>query len=137
LISRNAFDRAGLFNESLKTTQDNEMWFRMYQEGFAFQHLSEVLIKSRLHHEQGQRQLSGINKVETRDFYSWALEESWESVVKDARGLLGCLASNDINLPLSMLQRGGRKKDLKISWPILIKYKGRLYARKVKRLLGS
>lgn len=52
LIPRKCFDDVGLFNEDLVTTQDYEMWFRIGLK-YRFIHLDDVLIKSRIHEEQG------------------------------------------------------------------------------------
>ena len=54
LIPRSAFAGLGGFDESLRTTQDYDLWFRMQTQGrYRFVHQPEVLIKSRVHAEQG------------------------------------------------------------------------------------
>jgi glycosyltransferase involved in cell wall biosynthesis len=52
LIPKACFDTAGLFDESLKTTQDNDLWFRM-SETYRFVQIKKSVIKSRMHAEQG------------------------------------------------------------------------------------
>ncbi|MGO6755255.1 glycosyltransferase [Rhizobium ruizarguesonis] len=52
LIPRKAFERCGKFNESLRTTQDYDLWFRMAKE-FRFVHIPEVFVKARNHAQQG------------------------------------------------------------------------------------
>jgi glycosyltransferase involved in cell wall biosynthesis len=52
LIPKACFDTAGLFDESLKTTQDNDLWFRM-SETYGFVQMRKSLIKSRIHSRQG------------------------------------------------------------------------------------
>jgi hypothetical protein len=52
LIPRECFEEVGFFDESLKTTQDYDMWFRLGQR-FPFIHLPEILVHSRLHPNQG------------------------------------------------------------------------------------
>jgi glycosyltransferase involved in cell wall biosynthesis len=136
LVPKEVIGAVGLFNENLKTTQDNEMWLRIYMKGYSFMHLPEILIKSRVHEAQGQRRLASVNRTETKSFYSWALNACRKNVAQDAGGLFGCLAMKEINLPLSILRSGTSNKGVKISCPILFKYKGRVYARKLKRLLG-
>lgn len=54
LIPREAFDECGLFNESLKTTQDYDLWFRMRKK-YTFHHVPEVLISSRFHDDQDSK----------------------------------------------------------------------------------
>jgi len=55
LIPRSAFIRVGTFND-LPTTQDYDLWFRMIRK-FPFRHLPKILVRSRLHPNQGSRQL--------------------------------------------------------------------------------
>jgi glycosyltransferase involved in cell wall biosynthesis len=52
LIPRSCFDTAGFFDESLKTTQDNDLWFRM-SATYPFVQMRKSLIKSRIHAQQG------------------------------------------------------------------------------------
>ncbi len=54
LIPKKCFDLAGFFNESLRTTQDNDMWFRL-SEKFPFKRVPKVLIKYRSHPTQDSR----------------------------------------------------------------------------------
>lgn len=74
LIPKEAFECAGVFNESLRNSQDNEMWLRIAMEGYNFQYLPTILIKSRTHSEQGSRAASIRQAKETPAFYLWALE---------------------------------------------------------------
>ncbi len=59
LIPRACFDECGLFNETLKTTQDYDMWFRI-AERYQFAHLPQILVTARLHPGQGSRQLQAV-----------------------------------------------------------------------------
>lgn len=52
LIPRQAFAEVGRFDESLRTTQDFDLWFRM-AAGFDFHHLPDNLVSARTHAEQG------------------------------------------------------------------------------------
>ncbi len=52
LIPRSCFEKGGLFNEALRTTQDYDLWFR-FASLFPFVHQSKSLIKSRHHEAQG------------------------------------------------------------------------------------
>jgi len=74
LISKGIIDTVGFFKEKLKTTQDNDMWFRMFRAGFEFQHIPEILIKSRSHPDQGSLVLKNHNKIETDMFYLRAIQ---------------------------------------------------------------
>ncbi len=51
LINRKVFERIGLFNEDLPTTQDYDFWFRCAKE-IEFHLMPEILIKSRIHADQ-------------------------------------------------------------------------------------
>jgi len=73
LIPKSAFDAAGLFNESLMNSQDNEMWLRMVMHGYKLSYMPDVLIQSRNHPEQGSKTAGVTHLRETRAFYDWAL----------------------------------------------------------------
>lgn len=55
LIPRSAFVGAGIFND-LRTTQDYDLWFRMIRK-HRFVHMPEILVRSRLHPNQGSRSI--------------------------------------------------------------------------------
>jgi glycosyltransferase involved in cell wall biosynthesis len=74
LIPKTVFDGAGHFNESLKNSQDNEMWLRIACKGYRLQYVPEVLLKVRKHAEQGSLTESATHAREIRRFYAWALE---------------------------------------------------------------
>lgn len=74
LIPKVCFEKVGLFNERLKTTQDNEMWLRIAVAGFSFEYLPEILLKSRDHPKQGSKTLKNYHQKEREDFYRWAIQ---------------------------------------------------------------
>lgn len=74
LIPKSAFEAAGLFNESLRNSQDNELWLRMAMQGYRFQYMPDILIQSREHSEQGSLTTSKRHAQEMRAFYLWVLE---------------------------------------------------------------
>lgn len=57
LVPGRCFERAGLFDERLRTTQDYDLWFRM-AACCRFVHQPEVVLKSRLHPGQGTRTMT-------------------------------------------------------------------------------
>jgi len=57
LVPSRCFERTGLFDERLKTTQDNDLWFRM-AGCYRFFHQPEVVLKSRVHSGQGTRTMT-------------------------------------------------------------------------------
>jgi glycosyltransferase involved in cell wall biosynthesis len=54
LIPKIAFETTGVFDESLKTTQDYDLWFKMRQS-FHFVHVPQMLIQSRYHAQQDSK----------------------------------------------------------------------------------
>lgn len=73
LVPREAFERAGLFNPALRSTQDNEMWLRIAMAGFPFHRLPRVLVQSRQHAEQGSRTMDS-HAAEREEWYLWAID---------------------------------------------------------------
>jgi len=132
LVPKAAFERMGLFNERLRTVQDNEMWLRVFQGGINFVHIPEILIKSRVHPEQGQLTLGAINRLETIQFYNWAFDTLHEEIRKDEGAILEVLANKGINLPLGILRRSSAKSR-EFSWQGILGYKVRVYFRKISR----
>lgn len=56
LVARSLFDRYGLFDERLKTTQDYDLWFRMLRHT-PVHFIERPLVRSRVHDQQGSRTL--------------------------------------------------------------------------------
>lgn len=63
LVPRAAFAKCGLFDESLRTTQDYDMWFRIAAH-YRFVHVPRVLVTGRMHAAQGSR---GLHDVAQRE----------------------------------------------------------------------
>ena len=63
LIPKTAFDTCGLFDESLRTIQDYEMWFRISAR-YKFVGVYEVLVKGRLHEAQGSVSMKSTARLE-------------------------------------------------------------------------
>ncbi len=61
LIPKSAFNECGVFDENLKTTQDYDLWFKMRLK-YKFVHQPRVLIKSRIHKNQGSNNNSIVLK---------------------------------------------------------------------------
>ncbi len=73
LIPRKCFDEAGVFDTSLKTTQDYHLWYRMAKK-FRFECIPQVLFRSRIHPSQGSRTINTYLE-EQNDLFIWALRE--------------------------------------------------------------
>jgi len=55
LISKQFFIAHGYFDETLKTTQDYDLWFKMAMNKVQFIHMPDVLIQSRWHDQQDSK----------------------------------------------------------------------------------
>lgn len=68
LIPRAAFEEVGFFNESLRTTQDFDLWFRMLSV-YDFIGVDGFTVRSRIHKGQGTHVLRNERKEEVEDLY--------------------------------------------------------------------
>ena len=80
LIHKCHFERCGVFDETLRTTQDYDLWFRILR-GQKILYLEEPLVISRIHAEQGSRTIPShirecnelwirfVNQVTDREMY--------------------------------------------------------------------
>ena len=66
LIPKICFDKCGLFDENLRTTQDYDFWFRLARH-FKFIHIPATHIQSRHHNEQGTVILNAIHVQECNE----------------------------------------------------------------------
>jgi glycosyltransferase involved in cell wall biosynthesis len=69
LIPKVIFERVGVFNEQLRTTQDYDLWFRIASE-FDFIHIPEVLVMFRIHASQGTQTQSELALAECDELFS-------------------------------------------------------------------
>jgi hypothetical protein len=60
LIHKNILQKISNFPESFKTTQDYHAWVEIFKNRFLMVHTPKVLIKSRLHENQGTKKMIGI-----------------------------------------------------------------------------
>lgn len=82
LLPRLCFAEVGYFDESLRTTQDYDLWFRLLSQGYEFRHLSQPLICSRWHQAQGTRVLYKIAQKEIEDLYRAAVNTFYDDIEK-------------------------------------------------------
>jgi glycosyltransferase involved in cell wall biosynthesis len=73
LVPRQCFQLFGYFDESIMTTQDYDLWFRI-GSAFKFRHIPIPLIKSRLHADQGTNIMKETVKEECSRFYISCLD---------------------------------------------------------------
>ena len=103
LIPRCAFEKVGNFNESLRTTQDYDLWFRMAKE-FSFVHIPEVLVKFRSHPDQGSHKMAGIVLAECNELLSSFVRELNHQEIVSATAKP--LAESYAEIASSMFNRG-------------------------------
>lgn len=95
LIPKAAFDKHGLFDESLRTTQDYDFWFRV-AEDFDFLHLPGVVVRSRSHEEQGTRKLRDVALAEANNLLSRFVENLTDEQIRRGSSLPPCLGCHVI-----------------------------------------
>ncbi len=74
LVPKACFKKTGYFSENLKVVQDYDLWFRM-ATNCTFKHIPEVLIKWRIHPEQGTHSMESIRIDECNEYYIKCLNE--------------------------------------------------------------
>jgi glycosyltransferase involved in cell wall biosynthesis len=68
LIPKKCFEICGTFDESLRTTQDYDLWFR-FSEKYSFVHMQQILVQTRLHSNQVAIQRRQIMKIEENSLF--------------------------------------------------------------------
>ncbi len=80
LIPKICFEEVGKFNENLPVTQDYDLWFR-FAHKYQFRHMSDSLVKSRLHTEQTTHTYSK-HDIECNDLYIGFLNKMTKKDIK-------------------------------------------------------
>ena len=75
LIHKNILEEVNGFPEDKKTTQDYHTWLNILKANYKFYHIPLVLIKSRMHENQGSTVMSEICSEEIREFYERLINE--------------------------------------------------------------
>jgi glycosyltransferase involved in cell wall biosynthesis len=81
LIPKALFDRFGLFDERLRTTQDYDFFCRLLRGGVQFLFQEEHLILTRHHKEQGTLSQMDVHLQELDDFFSRTIEQFRPEIV--------------------------------------------------------
>lgn len=103
LIPKECFDKVGLFDETLKSTQDYAMWFNL-AEHYDFVHISDVLIKSRFHSEQGIHNIP-THLQECNIFLEWSISKLTHDEILTSSGERS-LAVGYLKIAISLTKRG-------------------------------
>lgn len=74
LIHKNYFEKFGVFNPNLPTTQDYDLWFRLYRSSKIF-YDSNIFFKSRCHENQDSRNYIDSHIAECNEFWLKILKE--------------------------------------------------------------
>jgi hypothetical protein len=84
LVHRSHFERVGQFDESLRTTQDYDMWFRMFR-GAKVSYCPGIYLQMRFHSEQtGRKDQKHISECD--ELWCWMLREITSSEMIDIDG---------------------------------------------------
>lgn len=86
LIHKSHFDRVGHFDPSLITTQDYDLWFRMFRNQ-SLLYVPEALIISRLHDAQGSRTIPQ-HETERNELYIRFMEQLVEQEIVSMYGTI-------------------------------------------------
>ncbi len=105
LVPRRCFDEDGLFDESLKTVQDYEMWFRLARR-HPFLHLAKPLISVRHHSDQASLTLAPTATREQEALYTRLVTTTPPAALSGGR-------RGDLGLSVLFLAVAGRLKTVK------------------------
>ncbi|TWJ19372.1 glycosyltransferase [Geobacter argillaceus] len=86
LIPRRCFELCGVFDESLRTTQDYDFWFRLAGR-FSFVHQPLKLIQSRHHDSQGTVTMNSLHMREVNEILGKFIRELTPAEVVAAAGM--------------------------------------------------
>ncbi len=98
LVPKVCFEKVGVFNTALKTTQDYDLWFRIAQH-FPFATVREPLVLSRRHAEQDSRKLIRLHQDEVcrmhTAFFSYIVDNVNALLPMYSRARWFALTAND------------------------------------------
>lgn len=83
LIPRVLFERAGLFNPGLPTTQDYHLWYRMARM-VPFMQSPHALVRQRSHPQQGSRQMAHLDEADR--LFAHLIDETPFALMRDYEG---------------------------------------------------
>jgi len=78
LIPKAAFNDVGLFDDSKRTVQDGNFWFRMIFKGYNFYFLKERLVQNRAHKRQVGKTNIDLFRFEQIEQQKWLTEGLWK-----------------------------------------------------------
>ncbi len=81
IVPKICFEKCGLFDTSLKTTQDYDLWFKISAK-FDFIHQQKILIQSRLHDSQDTIRLKDTGHSERDNLHLFFIQNISEEEIK-------------------------------------------------------
>ena len=78
MIPRGAFEEVGMFDDSWRTVQDANMWYRLILSGYYFCYLNKRLVRSRAHEGETGRRLINVFTREKAEFQVWLTKQMIE-----------------------------------------------------------
>lgn len=85
LVPRKSLEAVGPFDITLRTSQDYDMWYRLAGR-FSFAHVPEVLVRSRVHSEQGMRTIPTHHEEAARQLVRFVDELSDDELRRAYQG---------------------------------------------------
>lgn len=76
LIHKDAFEKEGMFDESLRLINDVDMWHRLYSKGYILHYIPEALVKGRVHKKQVSRSIGFSYNNSEQDLF-WKRNLLW------------------------------------------------------------
>jgi glycosyltransferase involved in cell wall biosynthesis len=103
LVPKSAFEQNGTFNETLRTTQDYDLWFRLAAT-HRFIHTSTMGVLARSHEDQGTRRMKDTVLIECDELLGGFVECLSSDELR--RGASKAPAEALVGLAYSLAQRG-------------------------------
>jgi len=85
LIPKNAFEDVGYFDESLKTTQDYDLYFKLLKNKYCFYYLYESLIFMRNHENQDTKKKLKLVEYEVKALFENAYKTFKDDIEKASK----------------------------------------------------
>jgi glycosyltransferase involved in cell wall biosynthesis len=79
LLHRSCFERFGMFEESIRTVSDYDMWYRLLFGGCSFHCLPDYMVKTRVHARQVTHTRRRLSREEMERFHSGIVKRFYES----------------------------------------------------------
>ncbi len=143
LVKSNVFEEVGLFDESLKASEDWDMWIRIARK-FHFDYVNESLVQIRVHSSNMQKdfsrmlasELAMLNKFAQHGTHNYFLLWKIQTILFKKKILASQISGFDSSEPWVKAQLTGYKRFL---WQLLLPIPSAVWAplKKLKKILSS